>query len=270
MYDIDRALDDQILAVMQNRPTVVLTEALDPRTVEAACHLSRFARLVFLADEAAVARSSARDLPHLDPTRVAYTFQNAAFVDPDGRADLLDEFVAGLALPAALRRADLPQEARDAERARPLRHHVRALRPRRHRRRRPDARAPDYFRPMLRLLRVNKVMCEAGIFVLPPDHPSDIFPHNIVVFGDVGVNATMTPETLAHCAVGHLRRGPRPLPRGRAADDQRRHRLLLAQGLGRGPVRPSWSAAPRPWSRRSWPSASPSASATARSTSRAR
>ncbi|MBK7701940.1 MAG: butyrate kinase [bacterium] len=203
-FDIDRALDDQILAVMQNRPTVVLTEALDPRTVEAACHLSRFARLVFLADEAAVRAVQRDHLPHLDPTRVAYTFQNAAFVDPASRSDLLDEFVTEyLALPAELRRADLPQEARRLL-SEPARFGIMCVRcghadtvvgglthePR------------QYFRPMLRLLRVNKVMCEAGIFVLPPDHPSDIFPHNIVVFGDVGVNATMTPETLARIAVG--------------------------------------------------------------------
>ncbi len=47
---------------------------------------------------------------------------------------------------------------------------------------------------MLNLLQVNRVMCETGIFVLPDEHPDDIFPHNIVVFGDVGVNADMTPE----------------------------------------------------------------------------
>ncbi|MFI5143927.1 MAG: butyrate kinase, partial [Thermoanaerobaculales bacterium] len=60
----------------------------------------------------------------------------------------------------------------------------------------------DYFRPMLKMLTMGYMPCEAGVFVLPDDHPHGIFPHNIVVFGDVGVNATMTPEALAHAAVG--------------------------------------------------------------------
>ena len=40
------------------------------------------------------------------------------------------------------------------------------------------------------------------MFVLPDEHTDEVFPHNIVVFGDVGVNATMTPEMLAQVAVG--------------------------------------------------------------------
>ena len=41
MYDIGKSLDNQILEVMKNRPTVVLTEALEPRIIEAACSLPR-------------------------------------------------------------------------------------------------------------------------------------------------------------------------------------------------------------------------------------
>ena len=40
------------------------------------------------------------------------------------------------------------------------------------------------------------------MFVLPEDDLPSVFPQNIVVFGDVGVNADMTPETLAKVAVG--------------------------------------------------------------------
>ena len=49
MFDIGNALDKQILKRQENRPTVILTEPLDPRIVEASCFLSRFARLVFMA-----------------------------------------------------------------------------------------------------------------------------------------------------------------------------------------------------------------------------
>ncbi len=204
IFDIEQALDDQVLAVMKNRPTVVLSEATDPRIVEAACSLARFARLVFLASEDAVRTVVDRDLPHLDPTRVEFTMQASTFVDPRTADDLLDEFAEEcLNLPEELRRASSLGVVRESL-MHPAHFGIMAVRcghadmvvgglthkPR------------EYFRPMLRLLQVNKIMCETGVFVLPPEHPTDIFPHNIVVFGDVGVNATMDPETLARCAVG--------------------------------------------------------------------
>jgi len=204
IFDIEHALEEQILDVMQNRPTVVLTEPTDPRIVEAACHLARFARLVFLAPEAEVRAVAETELPHLEATRVEFTMQSAAFVDPAAEDALLDEFAAEcMELPEELRREDTLEEARAAC-AKPARFGIMAVR-----RGHADmvvggmtTRPREYFRPMLRLLQVNRVMCEAGVFVLPPEHPSDIFPHNIVVFGDVGVNATLTPETLARIAVG--------------------------------------------------------------------
>lgn len=204
MFDIDGALDHQIAAIMQNRPTVVLTEPLDPRIAEAACFLGRFAKLVFLAPEEEVRRVYAAKLPDIDPTRLEFTFANAAFVDIDKRRDLLDEFAAEcMSLPEDIRRARSLDEARELLRE-PARFGIMAVRcghadmvvggmthePK------------EYFRPMLRLLQKNEVMCETGVFVLPPEHPEGIFPENIVVFGDVGVNATVDPHVLAHIAVG--------------------------------------------------------------------
>jgi len=40
-----------------------------------------------------------------------------------------------------------------------------------------------------------------GIIILPESHQDGVYPHNIVVLGDVGVNATVHPETLAEIAV---------------------------------------------------------------------
>ena len=54
MYDIEAALDKQILECMRNKPAVIFTEATDARIIEAACFLPRFVRPVFLASEAAV------------------------------------------------------------------------------------------------------------------------------------------------------------------------------------------------------------------------
>ena len=60
----------------------------------------------------------------------------------------------------------------------------------------------QFFRPMLQTLKAQEHCCEAGIFVLPDSHPEGILEQNIVVFGDVGVNAVMTPQSLAATAVG--------------------------------------------------------------------
>ncbi len=204
IFDITSTLDRQLLAVMKNRPTVLLTEATDPRIVEAACYLTRFARIVFLAGEDEVRAVAEEHLGHVDRNRREYTFSEAAFVRPEDRPDLVGEFAAECAsLPAPLRQIEDPEQARHFMHE-PGRFGIMAVR-----RGHADTvvggmrhRPREFFRPMLRLLQVNPVMCEAGIFVLPPEHPTDIFPHNIVVFGDVGVNASMTPETLAHIAVG--------------------------------------------------------------------
>jgi butyrate kinase len=204
MYDIDAALDSQILSVMRNRPAVVFTEADDPRIVEAACHLTRFCRPIFLAREEEIKELVRRDLAHMDPTRVEFALSESAFVHPDDRPDLLDEFArACLDLPQGVNKVDNLDDALALMRQ-PQRFGIMAVRQGhadtvvggiRHEPR-------DYFRPMTRLLAKQEIVCEAGVFVLPDEHPQGIFPHNILVVGDVGVNATMTPEVLAHVAVG--------------------------------------------------------------------
>lgn len=204
MYDIDASLDTQILALRRHRPAVIFVEATDPRVIEAACRLPRFIRPVFLASEVAVRAVAHAELQHVDPTRVAFTLAESAFVDIRERTDLVDEFArACVDLPVTLRQTDDLAEAR-ALVSDPARFGIMAVRlghadivvggithePR------------DYFRPLVRLLAKQEVLCEAGVFVLPDSHPEGIFPHNILVVGDVGVNATMTPEVLAHTAVG--------------------------------------------------------------------
>ncbi len=204
MYDIEGSLDKQILAVMNNRPAVVFAEPTDARIIEAACFLTRFIRPVFLAGEDAVKEVIHRELAHLDPTRVEFTLSESAFVDPQERTDLLEEFAqACVDLPRAISRTTDFDMARDLLQQ-TCRFGIMAVRqghadmvvggithePR------------DYFRPMTRLLAKQEVLCEAGVIVLPDDHPADIFPHNILVVGDVGSNATMTPEVLANVAVG--------------------------------------------------------------------
>ena len=204
MFDIEASLDSRLLALPRNRPTVVFPEALDARTIEAACYLGRFIRPVFLAPEAAVRAMAARDLIHLGEDRVAYTLSESAFVDPASRPDLIETFAQacvawhqgqGKALSLDEARAQVSEAGLFGIWAVKLGHADMVVGGAIHE---PKA----FFRPMVDLLAQRSVTCEAGVFVLPDEHPDDVYPHNIVVFGDVGVNATMTPRILAEVAVG--------------------------------------------------------------------
>ncbi|HSK09491.1 MAG TPA: butyrate kinase [Vicinamibacterales bacterium] len=204
MFKIEESFDAQILAAQKDRPVVVLTEPLDGRILEAVSFLTRYVKPVLLAGEAEVRAAAARHLGHLDASRVEYTLSECAFVDVAGRSDLVEEFAAD-----CLERHPHGCEASDLAGARAAvvkpgifgsyavhRGHADMVvggavhSPR------------TFFRPMLSLLANRPVVCQVGIFVLPDDFPGGYFPHNIVVFGDVGVNAVMTPEILAEVAVG--------------------------------------------------------------------
>ncbi len=204
MFDIEASLDARLLAGPRNRPTVVFPEALDPRTLEAVCFLGRFVRPVFLASEADVRDRANREADRLGRDRVEYILSESTFVDPAARPDLREEFAQ-----ACLAFARAKGRAMDLEEARRL-----VLEPGRFgiwavKQGHADMvvggathEPKDFFRPMVELLTQRSVACEAGVFVLPESHPEDVYPRNIVVFGDVGVNATMTPRTLAEVAVG--------------------------------------------------------------------
>ncbi len=204
MFDIEASFDQQILAFPKVRPTIVFAEALDPRVIEAVCYLARFVRPVFLAAERDVRDVIARHLGHVDANRVEFTLSESAFVEIGSRPDLVDEFARAHYGFCRGEGSDISLE--DARRwvSEPAHFGIWAVR--------LDhadtvvggaAHEPkNYFRPMIKLLAKQQIRVEAGVFVLPDEHPEEVFPHNIVVFGDVGVNASMTPDVLAHVAVG--------------------------------------------------------------------
>lgn len=203
MYDIERSFDQQLLATSKNRPTVVFIEATDARILEAAFHLTRFIRPVFLASETEVRRIAAAELNHVDPDRLSFGLSESAFVDIAQRADLVDEFARfhqerlqaeGKSLSLDEARQAVSKPALFGILSVKCGHADTVVGGAEHE-------AKDFFRPMIKLLAKDPFVTEAGVFVLPDEHPDSIFPHNIVVFGDVGVNATMTPEILARTGV---------------------------------------------------------------------
>ena len=204
MFKIEESFDTQILAAQKDRPMVVFTEPTDARILEAVCHLTRYIKPVLLAREEAVRDVAARCLAHLDASRVAYSLSECAFVDIAERADLVEEFASDcLTHPHCRSEAKTLEAARKAL-SEPGLFGIYAVH-----RGHADmvvggaSHSPkQFFRPMLALLANRPVLCEVGIFVLPDDFPEGYYPHNIVVFGDVGVNAVMTPEILAEVAVG--------------------------------------------------------------------
>jgi butyrate kinase len=203
MYDIEQSFDQQILSTSKSRPTVVFIEPKDPRVVEAACHLTRFIRPVFLASEKEVRQIAATHLGGADQDRLNWGLSESTFVEIAQRADLVAEFAQGYLeyvrgtgreLSLAEAKALVSQPGLFGICAVKFGHADTVVGGAVHE-------TKDYFRPMVRMLAKDPFVCEAGVFVLPDEHPTEIFPHNIVVFGDVGVNATMTPDTLARTAV---------------------------------------------------------------------
>ena len=204
MFDIEASFDRVVLAEPRNRPTVVFTEAGDPRMVEAACHLARYIRPLFLGRESDVRALIARELPGLGSSRVEFTLSESAFVVPENRPDLLEEFALALRASMESKGRTLNEEDALALVREPGHFGIMSVKCGHADMVVGGARQEpkSYFRPMVELLAQQDIQCEAGVFVLPDDHPEGVYPHNIVVFGDVGVNPSMTPEILAQTAVG--------------------------------------------------------------------
>lgn len=271
MFDIEGSMDQQILAAGKTRPAVVFPEALDPRIIEAACSLTRFARPVFLATEPEVREVIDRDLRHLDPTRVAFALSESAFVEIGKRQDLVEAF-------ARLHQEEARAEGREVNlfdamcwASIPVNFGIMAV---------AQGHADtvvggvatgekQFFRPMLKALKAQEHCCEAGVFVLPDEHPRDILNENIVVFGDVGVNAVMTPETLAAAAVGTCAIARDLIPESVLPEIHGAIVSYSNRGSDEGPS-PTWCAGPRSWCRPSWRRGSNAGNATAPSRSRAR
>jgi len=203
MYNIEESLNEQILSSGSSRPTVIFTEASDPRLLESVCYLTRFLRPVLLASEDDVRRVFDADLGHLEKSRIEYTISETSFVVIEEKPELTQEFAAeykktieeeggSVSLQDALVKMNDP--CMFGIFAVRLGHADMVVGGSTHE-------PVSYFRPLLNFLKKKPVQSETGVFVLPDDESENLYSNNIIVFGDVGVNGTMTPETLARIAV---------------------------------------------------------------------
>jgi len=203
MFDVETCLEQQLLEAKRGRPTVVFPECLDPRVIEAICRLTRFVRPVLLASSNA-ALAAAKKSDRLDSDLLTYTFAECAFVDIPQRRDLVEGYADLLVKRLAELGETLDRgEALDMAARPPLFAILSVLAGH------ADAVVggsiygpKEYFRPMLKLLKDRDVATETGVMVLPDEFTHQLFPENILIIGDAGVNSTMDPRTLAEVAVG--------------------------------------------------------------------
>ena len=204
MFNIEACFEQQILETRKERPTVVFPEALDARVIEAICYLTRFVRPVLLASQESVAAIATQDSGGLDKNRVAYALSECAFIDISQRKDLVGEYADLL-----VKRLGELGEPIDKNEARQKASHPSWFAVSAVLAGHADAVVggavygpKEYFRPMMKFLKARKVATEAGVIVLPDDHQQSLFPENILVLGDAGVNTDMDAQTLAEVAVG--------------------------------------------------------------------
>ena len=205
MYDLHRTLDMQLRAIPKPRPTLIMPEADDIRTIEAAERLTKFANVVLLTTEQElVTLVQGSDLEARIRGTVERLVKKVKCVDIDAERALIDEFARvfvtlGEGKKWGVDLAKAREKVRD-----PV--HFAALATRlgyadmvvgglTHASR-------DFFRPCLRLLERQEIVYEMGLFALPDSHPSGIYENNLVMFADVALNPLPTPEGLARIAVG--------------------------------------------------------------------
>lgn len=201
MVNIEKIIESDLIQIQKNKPTVVFVESNDPRILEAVCHLTRFCNPVFLKNQEEIRELFKRELTHIEDSRIDYILFQSAFVDIPKSEFLLDE-LSNLFIE---NNRDLVQDKEEAIKFvkdpaifgtylvkagyadivvggalyEPI----------------------NFLRPALRVLKTGNIQCEVGIFFLPDDFCDGVFPSNIVVFGDVGINTEMTPEILAKVAI---------------------------------------------------------------------
>lgn len=201
MVNIEKIIETELIQIQKNKPTIVFVESNDPRILEAVCHLTRFCNPVFLKKQEEIRELFKRDLTHIEDSRIDYTLSQCAFVDIPKSEFLLNE-LSNLFIENNKDLVKSREEAIEFVKD-PAIFGIYLVK----------AGYADivvggalyepikFLRPALKILHISDIQCEVGFFFLPDDFSDGVFPSNIVVFGDVGINTQMTPEILAKVAI---------------------------------------------------------------------
>lgn len=205
MYDLHRCLDVQLRAVDKPKPTLVIPEADDPRLIEAAERLTKFANVVLLTREEQLRALIARaGLAGRFQSSVERLLRLVECVDVAAEDELREEFAHKyVELGKGKKWATDIDQARLAVRdpvffgalATRLGYADMIIGGVTHASR-------DFFIPCLRLLERYDLVYEMALFALPDDHVEEIYENNLAMFADVALNPVPTPEALARIAVG--------------------------------------------------------------------
>jgi butyrate kinase len=201
MVDIEKVIESELIAIQKNRPAVVFCESKDERIIESACYLTRFIRPIFLEKEEKIRKIVSEKLLHLDKNRVDFAISESVFIDINEEENLIEEFTKSL-LQCEKELNCSYEKAKELVRE-PSRFGIYLVK---------SGYADmvvggagfepvKFLRPALKVLKDKEIQGEAGVFALPDDFNAGLFPENIVVFGDVGVNEVMTPKILAEVAI---------------------------------------------------------------------
>jgi len=238
MYNLHRCLDRQLFAIDKPKPTLIMPEADDPRTIEAAERLTKFANVVLitspekleaLIDESGLAKKFWGTRERL--------LRMVKCVEVEKEEKLLEE----LAQAYVKLGQDKKWEAGIEEAREKVRHrvHFSCLATRlgyadmvvggaTHSTR-------DFFIPCLRLLERQEVVYEMALFALPDEHTDEIYEQNLVMFADVALNPVPTTEALARIAIGSCKTMRDIIP---VSDITRINGALISystRGSGEGP-----------------------------------
>ena len=205
MFNLEGTLRKQLRDAMTVKQTLIFPEGDDPRVVEAASKLVKFANVILVANPRHTAGLISKGEALLDCSRKRF-FAVVKFVDPD-----TDE----LAKPLAERLCEVSQgrswemtaEEASVHIRNPVFFAIMAVREGY-----ADAvlggvahSSREFFMPCLRILEKEGTVFEMGLFVLPDSHTAGIFENNMVMFADVALNPVPTAEALADIAVGACR-----------------------------------------------------------------
>ncbi len=205
MFNLEGMLRKQLRDAMTVKQTLIFPEGEDPRVIEAASRLVKFANVILVASRERTQQLVGMGDVNLECSQKRF-FAVVRFVDP--ATDELGPALAGRLQEVSQGRSwEMTAEEAAANIRNPVYFAIMAVREGY-----ADAvlggvahSSREFFIPCLRILEKEGTVFEMGLFALPDSHPEGIFENNMVMFADVALNPVPSPEALSDIAVGACR-----------------------------------------------------------------